>query len=270
MTSPDSETQTTRYWQDGFLNGVKVVDPDEAKAHREQLEAAERQIGYGLHYHSKVHTVLRSPYELATHPVLLDLVEEILGPNILLYNVTYIIKEPQTAKFVSWHQDLTYWGFDGTEEVSAWLALSPATAESGCMQMIPGSHRQGLKEQVTSDDPDNVLLQSQTIEDIREKDAVLCPLKPGEASLHHGWTVHASHPNTSADRRIGLNIQYITPKMKQMKTKSDSAMLIRGEDCFGHYETDTPADEWLPGDAGERLLAATRKYHAITGSPNHA
>ena len=84
MASPDSEMQTTRYWQDGFLNGLKVVDPDEAKAHREQLEEAERRIGYGLHYHSKVHTVLRSPYELATHPTLLDLVEEILGPNILL------------------------------------------------------------------------------------------------------------------------------------------------------------------------------------------
>ena len=270
MTSTGSQTQTEQYWENGFLSGIMVLSPEETAAHRRQLEDAERQVGHALHYHSKVHTVLKSPLELATHPALVDVVEEILGPDILLYNATYIIKEPQTAKFVSWHQDLTYWGFDGTEQVSAWLALSPATAKSGCMQMIPGSHRQGLKEQVTSDDPDNVLLQSQTIEDIREEDAVLCPLAPGEASIHHGWTIHASHPNTSADRRIGLNIQYITPQMRQTKAERDSAMLIRGQDCFGHYETDAPADEWLPGDAGERLLATTRKYHAITGSPNPA
>ena len=270
MTSMGSQTQAEQYWENGFLSGIKVLSPEETAAHRRQLENAERQIGYGLHYHSKVHTVLKSPLELATHPALVDVIEEILGPNILLYNVTYIIKEPRTAKFVSWHQDLTYWGFDGTEQVSAWLALSPATAESGCMQMIPGSHRQGLREQVTSEDPDNVLLQSQTIEDIREEDAVLCPLAPGEASIHHGWMIHSSHPNTSAGRRIGLNIQYITPKMKQIKAKTDSAMLIRGQDRFGHFGADIPAKEWLPDDAQKRLLVSTRKYHAISGSPNPA
>jgi len=270
MTSTESQTPTERYWENGFLSSIPVLNPEQAATHRMQLEDAERQIGHGLHYHSKVHTVLKSPLELATHPALVDVVEEILGPDILLYNVTYIIKEPRAAKFVSWHQDLTYWGFDGTEQVSAWLALSPATAESGCMQMIPGSHRQGLREQVTADDPDNVLLQSQTIEGIREEDAVLCPLAPGEASIHHGWTIHASHPNTSADRRIGVNIQYITPKMKQTKADTDSAMLIRGQDQFGHYETDTPAQEWLPQDAETQLIATTRKYHAITGSPNLA
>ncbi|MAF07800.1 MAG: phytanoyl-CoA dioxygenase family protein [Acidiferrobacteraceae bacterium] len=270
MTSTGSQTRAEKYFEDGFLGGIEVLSPEETAAHRRQLEDAERQIGHALHYHSKVHTVLRSPFELATHPALVDVVEEILGPDILLYNVTYIIKEPQTAKFVSWHQDLTYWGFDGTKQVSTWLALSPATATSGCMQMIPGSHRQGLHEQVTSDDPDNVLLQSQTIENVREEDAVLCPLAPGEASIHHGWTIHASRPNTSADRRIGLNIQYITPGMCQTKVKTDSAMLIRGQDRFGHFETDYPADEWLPDDAEERLLVSTRKYHAISGSPNPA
>ncbi len=268
MTSRESKMRRKQYWEDGFLSGIPVVSPEEAATHRGQLENAERQIGHGLHYHSKVHTVLKSPLELATHPALVDVIEEILGPDVLLYNVTYIIKEPQTTKFVSWHQDLTYWGFDGTEQVSAWLALSPATAESGCMQMIPGSHRQGLREQVTSDDPDNVLLQSQTIGGIREEDAALCPLAPGEASIHHGWTIHSSHPNTSADRRIGLNIQYIAPKMKQTKAKTDSAMLIRGQDRFGHFEADTPAKEWLPDDAEERLIWATRRYNAISGSPN--
>ena len=158
MASPESQKHAQTYWDHGFVSAIPVVSPEEAVDHRGHLESAEHQMGHALHYHSKVHTLLKSPLELATHPALVDVVEAILGPDVMLYNVTYIIKEPKTVKFVSWHQDLTYWGFDGTEQASAWLALSPATAESGCMQMIPGSHRQGLREQITSDDPDNVLL----------------------------------------------------------------------------------------------------------------
>ncbi len=267
MGSTNNVDLAQRSVRDGFIGGVPVLSAYAAARHRHMLEDAEVQVG-PLHYHSKVHTILRSPYELATHPSLVDLVEEILGPNILLYNVTYVIKEPATPAFVSWHQDLTYWGFDGDEQVSAWLALSVASAQSGCMRMIPGSHTQGTCDQTTGNDPDNVLLQSQTIENVREEDAVLCPLKPGEASLHHSWTIHASSPNTSDDRRIGLNIQYINPRMRQKKAASDSAMLIRGEDRYGHYEADQPATEWLPQDAARQLQALTQKYHAISGKPN--
>ena len=268
MVAPTASALIDRYWADGFVDGINVLSPAEAAAHRKRLEDAETLLGHSLHYQSKVHTVLRSPYELATHPVLLDLVEEIIGPDILLHNVTYIIKEPQTAKFASFHQDLTYWGFDGTEQVSAWLALSPATPESGCMRMIPGSHRDGLKDQVTGDDPDNVLFLSQTIQDVNEEDAVFSILMPGQASLHHGWTIHASGPNSSHDRRIGVNVQYISPKMKQLKDDSDSAILIRGEDRYHHFVADQPATEWLPENTGVRLKALTAKYESIAGVPN--
>ena len=255
-----------RYWQEGFIDGIEVLSDEDVKIHRAHLENAERALGHSLHYMSRVHTVLRSPYELATHPALVDLVEKIIGPDVLLYNVTYIIKEPHTNNFASFHQDLTYWGFDGTEQVSAWLALSPATAESGCMRFIPGSHRSGLRDQVTRDDPDNVLFQSQTIEDVNEEEAVYSTLLPGRASLHHGWAIHASGPNISDDRRIGLNIQYISPKMKQTKDASDSAILIRGEDRYGHFTADQPATEWLPEQASARLRALTEKYVSIAGT----
>ena len=255
-----------RYWQEGFIDGIEVLSAEEVKIHRAHLENAERALGHSLHYMSRVHTVLRSPYELATHPALVDLVEKIIGPDVLLYNVTYIIKEPHTNNFASFHQDLTYWGFDGTEQVSAWLALSPATAESGCMRFIPGSHRSGLRDQVTGDDPDNVLFQSQTIEDVNEEEVVYSTLLPGRASLHHGWAIHASGPNISDDRRIGLNIQYISPKMKQTKDASDSAILIRGKDRYGHFIADQPATEWLPEQASARLRALTDKYFSIAGT----
>ena len=255
------------YERDGFVSGIPVLTPDDAAIHRQYLEKAESVFGSSLHYVNKVHTALKSPLELATHPKLLDIVSSLIGPNVLVYNVTFIIKEPMTPTFVSWHQDLTYWGLEGGNQVSAWLALSPADEQSGCMEMMPGSHQWGEQAQVTGDDPDNVLLQSQTIKEVDESNAIACPLAPGQVSLHHGWTVHCSRPNRSNDRRIGLNIQYITPDMRQEKVDSDSALLVRGEDEFQFYRQDTPATDYeLSAQSAQRLRIATEEYQRIAGS----
>lgn len=228
------------YRRDGYISGVPIVTEAEAAEHRRILEDAEAQRG-PMHYRSKMHTVMRSPLELATHPKVLDIVEALIGPDILLYNVTYIIKEPRAASHVSWHQDLTYWGLSHDDQVTLWLALSPATELSGCMRMLPGSHKDGMVTHETTDDAANVLLQGQTVAGVDEAKTVLCPLRPGQASFHHGWTLHASTPNRSDDRRIGLNVQYIAPHVRQLKHDHDSAMLVRGRDPFGHWQEDRPA-----------------------------
>ena len=256
-----------RYQRNGFVSGIPILTPDETAIHRQHLENAERVFGSSLHYVNKVHTALKSPLELATHPKLLDIVSSLIGPNVLVYNVTFIIKEAMTPTFVSWHQDLTYWGLKGGNQVSAWLALSTADEQSGCMEMIPGSHQWGEQAQVTGNHPNNVLLQSQTIKEVDETDAIVCALAPGQVSLHHGWTVHCSRPNRSSDRRIGLNIQYITPDMRQEKVEVDSALLVRGDDPFQFYRQDTPAIDYeLSAQSAERLRIATEEYQRIAGS----
>lgn len=229
------------YERDGYVSGIELISPADAIAHRERLEKAEAEFG-NMHYKSKAHTFLTSPLELATMPAMLDVVEQMIGPDILLYNVTYIIKEANSPSHVSWHQDLTYWGLSHDDQVSAWLALSPATAKSGCMRMIPGSHTSGVHKHETSEDETNVLLQSQTIKGVDESNAVMCPLQPGEASFHHGWTLHASMPNNSNDRRIGLNIQYLASHVRQTKHDHDTAMLVRGTDTFNYFGIDLPAE----------------------------
>lgn len=255
------------YQRNGFVSGIPILTPDETAIHRQHLENAERVFGSSLHYVNKLHTALKSPLELATHPKLLDIVSSLIGPNVLVYNVTFIIKEAMTPTFVSWHQDLTYWGLKGGNQVSAWLALSTADEQSGCMEMIPGSHQWGEQAQVTGNDPNNALLQSQTIKEVDETDAIACALAPGQVSLHHGWTVHCSRPNRSSDRRIGLNIQYITPDMRQEKVDVDSALLVRGDDPFQFYRQDTPAIDYeLSAQSAERLRIATEEYQRIAGS----
>jgi ectoine hydroxylase-related dioxygenase (phytanoyl-CoA dioxygenase family) len=253
-----------RYGEDGFINGIDIISDEAARKHRQILENAENQIG-ALHYKPKIHTLLMSPYELATLPAVLDVVERCIGPDILLFNITYIIKEPQTRSHVSWHQDLTYWGLSDDTQVTMWLALSPATAESGCMRMLPGSHKFGKLEHKVTDDQNNVLLQGQTIEGVDESSAVLCPLKPGQASFHHGWTMHASLPNTSEDRRIGLNVQYIAPHVRQIKHDLDSAILVRGVDEYHHFAVDEVAVSDLDPVAVARHVELQRLYEATAG-----
>lgn len=264
MQEIDRSAIQTAWQRDGYVSPIQILNEEDARSHRLRLESVENEFG-SLHYRTKAHTLLTSPWELVTLPRVLDAVEAMIGPDILLFNVTYIIKEAHSPSHVSWHQDLTYWGLSDDTQVSMWLALSPATPESGCMRMVPGSHKQGVFDHETSDDDTNVLLQSQTVQGVAEESAVMCPLKPGEASFHHGWTLHASMPNISDDRRIGLNVQFIAPHVRQTKHDRDSVILVRGEDRFGHYAYDRPAMADLEPEAVARQKELEMLYVDTAG-----
>ena len=265
MNSVGAHSLRSRFDRDGYVSGVDLLTPAAALTHRHAMEAAEARIG-PLHYRAKIHTIALSPLQLATQPEVLDVVEQIIGPDILLYNVTYIVKEPGAPSHVSWHQDLTYWGLSHDDgQVSMWLALSPTTEEAGCMRMIPGSHRWGEADHVATNDPTNVLLQGQMVRNVDESLAVPCPLAPGQASFHHGWTLHASGPNRSTDRRIGLNVQYLAPHVRQTKHNADTAVLVRGQDRFRYFGVDIVAQSDLDPAAIERQERLDATYREIAG-----
>ncbi len=244
----------TRYQRDGFVSPVSLFPYDEAFAARQRMEKIEAEHG-ALHYLSKVHTLMDFVADIATAPNVLDAAEAILGPDILLYDCTFIVKEPKSQAHVSWHQDLTYWGLSNDEQVSMWLALSPASEISGCMRMIPGSHLSGRQDHSDLSDEANVLHRGQTVLGVNEEGAVHCPLQPGEASFHHGWTLHASMPNNSEDRRIGLNVQFISPSAKQTLNPHATATLVRGNDHYGHYQPDIFASgSMLPEDVERHAI----------------
>jgi non-haem Fe2+, alpha-ketoglutarate-dependent halogenase len=241
--------QCESYRRDGFLSAVTVMSAAQALAYRRALEEAEAKFG-PMHYVLKPYLLLRLADELVRHGVILDAVEDIIGPNILLWDSSFFIKEPGDGKYVSWHQDLTYWGLEPDDVVSIWLALSPATVESGCMRMMPGSHRGGRVDHVTTYSPDNVLSRGQTINaELDELKAIDVALQPGQMSMHHGWTFHASHPNRSRDRRIGLNMNLAAPNVRQSKFEGDSAMLLRGKDSYGHFAPEPRPHQDFDGEA---------------------
>jgi len=232
-----TELQLHGYRRDGFCFPISAFSSAEVADRRGQLEAFEAHQGHPLQGTQRIKTslLLRWVDRLIRDPRVLDPVEDLIGPNILCWGVHFWVKEPGTAEYVSWHQDLEYWGLDSADLVTAWVALSPATIESGCMRMQPVSHTVHLPPKEAYDQA-NMLSRGQTItEGIDEAKAVAIVLHPGEMSLHNVRIAHSSGPNCSGDRRIGIAIRYIPPQTRQQLAEWDSAALVRGEDRYGHF-----------------------------------
>jgi len=264
-----TEEQVARYWRDGFVAPITVMTEDQAAGLRARIEALERAHG-PLHYTVKPTLFVTAADEMAHWPALLDAVEDILGPDILAWDSAFIIKEPGTSKFVSWHQDLTYWGLDKVDDVvSVWLALSPATVESGTMSMIPGSHRTHAAHRATAD-ADNILSRGQTV-DVAVEDlarAVPIVLRPGQMSLHHGLVLHASGGNRSTDRRIGFNMNLITPSVRQTVVADDTALALRGTDRFGHFRPEPrPTSDFSDEGCAFQAAVARARGASVNADP---
>lgn len=261
MTSRDI---ADRFARDGYAFPLDVLSREQAATYRRELEALERRAqGRKLGNKSQLnypHVIFRFAHEIVTHPKILDAVEAILGPDILVWGSTFFVKEPHTDSFVSWHQDLRYWGLDSDAEVSAWLALSPVTEANGCMRFVPGSHKGELFPHSDTFAGDNFLTRGQeAVVEIDEADTVPVPLEPGQASFHHGKLLHGSGANRSDERRIGFAINYISTDVRQVVAHEDFAMLVRGEDRHGHFRLVPPPEADLSDDAmawHEHILTA--------------
>lgn len=257
--------QHDQYSRDGFIAGVPVFDRTTVARLRSEIEALETRHaqgagGYDLNQFFRVngHVVIPILADLARTPAILDAAESVLGPNLLAWSVELFIKEPGSTKTVSWHQDITYWGMGETnEEVTAWVALSDVSVEAGCMRFIPGSHMRGIVDHSDTFADDNLLSRGQEIADVDEASAVFGALKPGTMSLHHGRCFHASGPNRSDDRRIGLAVRYVTPEVREHAPGRDYAMLVRGADAAqGWINIAGPRGLFAPQDLElyERIL----------------
>lgn len=240
-----SQAQIEMYWNDGYLFPLRALSGEEAAAARADLETIERVwldngLPLPLNTYKRVnaHVVMPLVARLARTPAILDAVEGILGEDVLIYAAELFIKEPRTKQIVTMHQDLTYWGLGAIDGmVTAWLALSPAVPDSGCMDFVRGSHKNPILPHEDTFDENNLLSRGQEVKvDVAPEDRVPIVLQPGEFSLHHGLTIHGSGPNISDDRRIACVIRYIRPDMKQETGMRDFVMPARGKDEFGHFE----------------------------------
>ena len=211
--------QIEQYHDEGFISPVRVISEVEALSIKAELEEVEANFPDEINAKSRnnLHLSFEFLDALAHHPVIVDAMEDLIGPDIALWASVMFTKEPASKDYVSWHQDATYMGLNSIDFPTPWIALSPSNKETGCMTMISGSHKSSIQSHEDTFAENNILTRGQVIEDIDESKGVDLILEPGEMSIHHGAIIHGSQPNKSNQRRIGFSLQsYIPPSIQQV------------------------------------------------------
>lgn len=251
MSTILSPTEVEQYRRDGIHFPVDVLSAREVAALRSCYASRAHLIRD--RNNQKPHLLFPWLYDLVRDPRILDAVEDLLGPNLLCWASQFFAKPAGHPGYVSWHQDATYWGLSSPEVMTAWVALSPSTRESGCMRVIPGTHHRQVVHEDTFQET-NLLSRGQEIAvTVDEERAVDVLLQPGQMSLHHVLLFHGSEPNRSADARIGFAIRYIPTHVQQMgATERPSATLVRGVDEYHHFDHELPPEDEMHPDAVRR------------------
>jgi hypothetical protein len=148
--------------------------------------------------------------ELAHYAPIVDMVAQLIGPDIILWGCQVFCKPPRTGMEVPWHQDGRYWPIRPLATCTAWVAIDDSRPENGCMRYVPGSQRHGHTFEHRNDTrPDlalDLVLDDDQIDLGAARDVAL---EAGQLSLHDVYLVHGSNPNRSGRRRAGVAIRYM-------------------------------------------------------------
>ena len=255
-----TQEQIDFYHEYGYLVPLDGVDRSEAAAMQADIERFQRgkdraagDLGF------KGHLSYRRSYDFSFDDRILDVVEDLIGPNIMTFASRFWHKYGNDGTFVTWHQDSAYFGLEPHELVTVWLAVTDSTPEMGCMRVIPGTHRGKAFNHVETYEENNLLARGQAITEIDDNDGVDLVLKAGQFSCHHERIVHGSNANATANDRIGLSLFYIPTHVKSAIGRR-SACLVRGSDEYGHWDPDPEPKAWMDPNVRDRIAAAARGY----------
>lgn len=233
--------------QVGVVAPVPVLTPEEVEFYKGKLLGLLDGYKWKLDAvnRHKPHLYLKWANDLGRHPKILEAVQKVLGPDLLLWYSVIFVKPPKNQGYVPWHADSTYWAMNKQEGLSAWIALSDVNEGNGCVNYIPGSHRSADIEHVIDNKKDNMLHRGQTIKNLDTSNAKPIILKAGEMSMHDLRTLHASGPNPSDQPRLGLAFRFIPTSNfpRTLKWLKRGATLVSGKDEFHHFQPD-PVPEY--------------------------
>jgi non-heme Fe2+,alpha-ketoglutarate-dependent halogenase len=254
-----SREQIERYRYDGYLFPFPALSPEELADCNAGMARYETWLGKRVNeadrrWRSAGYVFLPWLDALVRHERILDIVEDLIGPDILVYTATFFIKEANSPTFAGWHQDATYFGLDPHEHVTGWVALSDAGAEAGCMEVVSSKgmprqmHHAALGLQHSINGGGQAIL-----EQIDPTGAVMMQLPAGSFSLHHTLCRHRSAPNRASHRRVGIGISYIPAHCRLTGTVRMCARLVRGRDTGANFDL-------LPAPEGEFHAAALERH----------
>ena len=248
--------------QKGFVFGINVLPLNRTEYYAERcksfVDSYKSHPDFSEWTYYRTELVLRWVADLASEASLLDVVEELIGPDILLWNAFLPAKPPRSDAYFGWHQDATYWPVAPTDQiVSVWVALSPVTQTCGGMQMVQGSHLLGQLPHETTYDDSSMLKRGQQVTTNVNEDAIFdIDLKPGQASIHHTLTLHRSGPNNTDNWRLGVGLNYASSQVGPLPGYDDSAMPLRGNVKNSRFIFNQPPQSDLDSAAQSNFRAA--------------
>ena len=244
-----TDAQVRAFEEDGFLTPVRAMSAARARELRARFESVEARFAPDIKkMKTKSHLLCPWVMELAEDRDILDVFEDLIGPDMRCWSMAWRVKNADGETFAGWHQD-SYYGAPVPVVLGA-LALSDCGPRQGCLRGIQGSHRWGILKHDESADPKSILARGQFIVDeLDESKAVDFALQPGEMAMFHNSLVHGSAGNFGPDRRFLLLVEMVptwaTPRMRQ------TAMLVRGVDRHGYFDDEARPD----GEFTETALA---------------
>jgi ectoine hydroxylase-related dioxygenase (phytanoyl-CoA dioxygenase family) len=177
------------------------------------------------------HQDCRCVFDLCAAEAIIGRVRCLLGPHVLLWNSVFFCKQPG-GREVPWHQDRDFLLLDPPVNVAAWLAMDDATAQNGCLDVIPGSHRVQVPH--VPRQTANQFIARADLQYVNRESAIPLPLRAGQFILFHRDLLHHSRANLSLHRRLGLVIRYTTPGVRvntQGLFREHRVYLMSGEDA---------------------------------------
>ena len=238
-----TDAQVQSFKDNGFLSPVRAMSAERAHAYRERFERLEARVPDIKKMKTKSHLLCPWVLEIAEDPHILDIFEDLIGPNLRCWSMAWRVKKADGQTFAGWHQDSAYGA--AIPVVLGALALSDCGAANGCLRGVPGSHTWGILKHEESDDPRSILARGQFIsEKFDESKAVDFVLQPGEMAMFDNSLVHGSGTNFGPDRRFLLLVEML-PTWARPPRIRQSALLVRGVDTHGNFDDEPrPDGEW--------------------------
>ena len=206
-------THCTTFKEEGIIFPIPIFSKENVLNFKREFAFMENAFDGKLPYAGNLHFSLPWAYNLAKHPKILSIVSPILGDDICVVGTLMLTKYPKTENYISWHQDGLNSKWDQNNSLTVWLALTNSSKENGCMQVIPGSHKNLLQEHTYFSDDKNMIRKGHKITaNVNEEDGLNLELQSGEISIHHNSIIHGSKCNSSENKRIGFIIRYVNTK----------------------------------------------------------
>lgn len=209
------------FHREGVLGPYRLVSPDLMAQMRERIMAevvipGRHDDDPHLHYHDR-HLDNTTVCRLCRRPELVERVASLIGPDLLIWRSNFQIKQPVAEASgyekryteVPWHQDGVYFDLRPMVLVSAWIAVTEATIDNGCLQVVRGSHTSSFAHDV--DETRTSFHQSVPADAIDPADVRAFELEPGEFVLFSENTLHGSGPNRTTHQRIALTPRVTVP-----------------------------------------------------------